>query len=561
MSLRIWLPLTKDLRNQGLDDVTVTNNGATFDANGKLGGCYSFVNGYLNLPSSLMSNFKECSICFWININSWNASYETYFHAGKNSYSWTDYIFGILRNAANSTVCFTIGNGSTASNSNYLTSAWSVGEWMHVAFIYSAGKCKIYLNGNIDKEYDTSIVPDFTKITKITIGHSNGSAYQTNCKMNDFRIYDHALSSLEVKEISQGLVLHYPLSDKYLEDTTNLVTSISAGGQTTVNNNIVTTSGVDKDTYFTINLSEDIVVGTQYTFTCDAEIPSGTWRFPLGNQNNTTLDFVLHNGHNVYSFVANDTSWGTKRLFMDDNGGTTNSARSTGLQTKIYNFQLEKKDHETGFAGYGVSKTNSIVYDTSGYGNNGTPIGSFSVDKNTPKYNVSTVFNGVDNCIQIGNWYTLFQNPFTINVWFKKDEIGSKSYETLFGGASGFEIDTRTGNSQALSLYLPSPRGVAAYSPFNFSQWYMVTMVNNGTNEEYYVDGILKKTIEKKTMTNSMYRIGAWNSDTSQNFKGQMSDFRVYATALSADDVKSLYNNSAYIDNQGNIYGAVYEEV
>jgi hypothetical protein len=203
----------------------------------------------------------------------------------------------------------------------------------------------------------------------------------------------------------------------------------------------------------------------------------------------------------------------------------------------------------------------TVIYDTSGYGNNGTPIGSFSVDKSTPRYNMSIVFNGVDNCIQIGNWYSLFQNPFTINVWFKKDEIGSKGYETLLGGGSGFEIDTRAGNSQALSLYLPSPRGVAAYSPFNFSQWYMVTMVNNGTNEEYYVDGILKKTIEKKTMTNSMYRIGAWNSDTSQNFKGQMSDFRIYATALSADDVKSLYQNSAYIDNQGNIYGAVYEEV
>ena len=39
------------------------------------------------------------------------------------------------------------------------------------------------------------------------------------------------------------------------------------------------------------------------------------------------------------------------------------------------------------------------------------------------------------------------------------------------------------------------------------------------------------------------------------------SDFRVYATALSVEDVKSLYQNQAYIDNQGNIYGAIYEEV
>ena len=42
MSLQVWLPLTKDLRNQGLANVTVTNNGATFNSEGKLGGCYSF---------------------------------------------------------------------------------------------------------------------------------------------------------------------------------------------------------------------------------------------------------------------------------------------------------------------------------------------------------------------------------------------------------------------------------------------------------------------------------------------------------------------------------------
>jgi hypothetical protein len=31
--------------------------------------------------------------------------------------------------------------------------------------------------------------------------------------MNDFRIYDHALSTKEVEEIAKGLVLHYKLDD------------------------------------------------------------------------------------------------------------------------------------------------------------------------------------------------------------------------------------------------------------------------------------------------------------------------------------------------------------
>jgi len=33
-----------------------------------------------------------------------------------------------------------------------------------------------------------------------------------NYNLNDFRLYDTVLSPREVKEISKGLVLHYPLS-------------------------------------------------------------------------------------------------------------------------------------------------------------------------------------------------------------------------------------------------------------------------------------------------------------------------------------------------------------
>lgn len=41
MALKIWLPLTKDLRNQGTNNGIITNSGATYSAtNGKLGGCY-----------------------------------------------------------------------------------------------------------------------------------------------------------------------------------------------------------------------------------------------------------------------------------------------------------------------------------------------------------------------------------------------------------------------------------------------------------------------------------------------------------------------------------------
>jgi hypothetical protein len=45
-----------------------------------------------------------------------------------------------------------------------------------------------------------------------------------NFHIQDFRLYDHALSEREIKQLSQGLMVHYPLADDMVESTTNLAT-------------------------------------------------------------------------------------------------------------------------------------------------------------------------------------------------------------------------------------------------------------------------------------------------------------------------------------------------
>jgi len=41
MSLRLWIPYTNGVKNQGISPYTITNTG-TSDSSGKLGNCYSF---------------------------------------------------------------------------------------------------------------------------------------------------------------------------------------------------------------------------------------------------------------------------------------------------------------------------------------------------------------------------------------------------------------------------------------------------------------------------------------------------------------------------------------
>ena len=43
-------------------------------------------------------------------------------------------------------------------------------------------------------------------------------------------------------------------------------------------------------------------------------------------------------------------------------------------------------------------------------------------------------------------------------------------------------------------------------------------------------------------------------------FKGHLSDFRIYATALSAEDIKELYNTSAYVSDNGTLLTYSVEE-
>jgi hypothetical protein len=124
--------------------------------------------------------------------------------------------------------------------------------------------------------------------------------FSFNGDICDVRIYDHALSIKEIQELSKGLMLHYTFNDIGSESTTNLITGLTQGGQTTLNSTLktITTSGVDADTYFYLKLSEAMVEGQTYTLQCYAEnLPHGTYfRFPIAKQTNTSLPFYIYNG-------------------------------------------------------------------------------------------------------------------------------------------------------------------------------------------------------------------------------------------------------------------------
>ena len=223
-------------------------------------------------------------------------------------------------------------------------------------------------------------------------------------------------------------------------------------------------------------------------------------------------------------------------------------------------WQLELKNHSTPFV-IG-SRDESTVYDCSGIANNGTKIGGV-LPSSIPlpiRYEKSYNFDGRTGSIQIPNLATLVPSgEFTMNCWIYHDNTwSSEGYETIFGGPSGFELDAKHSTANSPVLYACDwGKGRATYE---LNKWNMITMTRNASEAKFYINGELKITGSAGTIPSGNYFIGAWNTSSQQNYKGRISDFRLYSTVLSAEDIKELYNTSASVDKNGNMYAYEFKE-
>lgn len=569
MSLQVWLPLNGDLKNQGLSDITVTNSGATVNNNGKIGKCYYFGgNNQITFPSQSWMSMKPAnhfSIFCWVK-------------GTTTGWLFAEGGWELLLRPTFAKIGLS-GNGQYPAEYSY---SFDTNTWYHLGFTWSGsiGKLKLYLNGKLVASSDVPSSANFD------INNSFKMCYTSGVYLNDFRIYDHALSVKEVKEIAKGLILHYPLN----KPMPNLLSKYVTPGQ--ANPGVTTNAGrtnylgnysiqipatENADTYFRLFLTKQLIQNNKYTFSCYVSgLKKGTYyNFPFFAQGNTGMGVIHldHNGLNTVTFTMNSSAQNAVTdpegktvyiMFMDDSGRSIASGQQPFQITQM---KLEEGNKATAWIPNesdplysALGYDSNIESDCSGYKRDGIITGTLTAAADTPRYRTSYHFDGINSAIQVPYNAAVFQTNFTINLWFKKTELGSKGYETLFGGPSGFEMDTRGGNSTTLSLYMTGTRGGNAFSSFSFGEWYMVTMVNDGTNELYYINGELKKTIEKKSMPTGNYFIGAWQTSSEQNFKGYMSDFRIYCTALSANDIKALYDDAGYVDKNGNFHAYEFVE-
>lgn len=211
MSLKVWLPFNGNLNNYGCSDVTApTYNNLTLVSNGKIGQCYSGQAVYY-LTNELLGNIW--SLCAWIKADGWYSSNNVILCKNVAAGDAYQFYFSIVGGTQ-----LRIGiNNNSGIVFNY---TFNTGTWYHVAATYDGSIGNLYINGELKKS--SSVSNAFSaNMNNIGINCRSANADGTTRwigdssvhYINDARIYDHCLSAAEVREISQGLVLHYKLDD------------------------------------------------------------------------------------------------------------------------------------------------------------------------------------------------------------------------------------------------------------------------------------------------------------------------------------------------------------
>lgn len=554
MALLVWLPLNGNLNNQGLSDVAVSNSGATVSDNGKIGKCYYFDgnNHFLQFNKSLTNLYTgDCSWALWVKpTDDTRGSLITeYASTGASNVALELYTNRRLR---------IYWNGSPDYFPQY---SLTKDVWTHVAVTRHNNELRVYINGAlIETKSDTTLAPR-TSTSQIRIGddYRGGSSVSYQGYLNDIRIYDHCLSPKEVKEISKGLVLHYKF-DNLLDSLSNIVkdTTLSWVPLTAytssqkINDVYTITIGNLMGTYtyaasrmlIPLELLEN---SAHYVITFKYKVVSGeglidTDRCDWCDTLFTYKEDIIINDYHYIKLICPLKSYTTVFRFMDFRWTAPNTV------FEISELQLQKLSDQ--------------CVDCSGYRNDGTTYGNVLYSKDTPRYLEAVNYTDSACAIGIGNLSSMVpEGLFTFNIWFKKitGEWSTKAWETLLGGPSGFELESKLNTTQNAYIHPYSWGGGSTTTPnaysiaYDLDKWNMVTMVRDTSNTKFYLNGELKVTGVRASIPSGDYFIGAWKTATQQNYRGYLSDARIYATALSADDIKDLYNTSASIHNNASV--------
>lgn len=583
MALIAWYPLNGDTKDYSGNNLHLTNNEATVDVNGKIGSCYLTNQPnkqYLNVTSSIitdaLSNGNDFTVCFWQKVDS--CQYAVMNISCGNT-SATDRMLHIGMRSAN---VVTMGFYGDDLNGTF---SFSPDKWYHITAVYEKGYQKIYVNGKlINSKKSTNYL--------IVNGRFNIGSYSnttTTAFYNDVRIYNEALSAKQIKEIAQAKICHYTFNEELYENTTNLYDdknklSIVNAVIEWENTHAFKCEIQENTTYSGAVFNSNLTLKplTTYTLSYKLKKIKGSLTQIRGHVEESYFDLLftkLNKKENYYHYhngIELNDSFDTHYIevtFRTKEDVTSmnkiyiqpNAKKNEYVKVRVWDVQVEEKDHATPFT---TSSRSQVLKDISGYG----------YDMNT--YNqYSPVWNKDDSSNRIKNYSTLtkkdsysnlnfkykYPDAFTFSCWVRTTDneafclVGFPSENNTF-------VSLAINNNGRISLhsYLSTPNTngdkwyAGSTTAINDGEWHFVAVTYDGTTVKSYIDGKYEasSTITFDFKRQAIYDLAInmrspdsdWGGYETRRYEGDISDVRVYATALSAEDIKLLYQPETSID-------------
>ncbi|MDD5061131.1 MAG: LamG domain-containing protein, partial [Candidatus Marinimicrobia bacterium] len=230
-------------------------------------------------------------------------------------------------------------------------------------------------------------------------------------------------------------------------------------------------------------------------------------------------------------------------------------------QVRVYNYARTPAqiawdyNHGAPIAHYKMDKgEGTTIYDSSGNGNHGTIYGDTYYVSGKQNYALS--FDGTDDYVDCGTTTTRnlgITREISIAAW-----VYVRGGNNLLqkGGSSEsttdvFEIHNMDGTPYTILGFETTGRWETV-SSVNFPQnsWHHFVSTYDGDRVKQYVDGVLTHDVdapnENLRDNSEKLTIGAeWEGSPVTELNGQIDDVRIYNYALTADQVKTVYNFGA----------------
>lgn len=553
MPLRIWLPLNNDYENRGLDGSTVTTGGV-FNTPGKTATYCWRSSARISIPYNYAST-ERLSVCMWIKPNSAGA-WTSIFGWGNTS---TRINRIEVSETGGSTYYFFGSNDCLVNSNTIIATNLTNAVWHHFAMVADGTKVRFYVDGarTVTANQRSQVSATFDGNNTFYFG---GMIDNFNGYYNDVRVYDHALSQKEVAELAKGLMLHLPMYAGYPGIGTNIAKSTSSTPVAYSIGQYYTRMQYDTNFY-------GLKAGDTYTFSFKVTAPSDRGirtrvQYYTNNDTRTSVTgSLVAAGTTGYSYLTSTISSSqrgyTQMELLIQNGDTSLTSSATCYISEI---KLERGSVRTPWSPDASSSQFTSDYsikDCSGYQ---VPIGTTgtvpSVTGDSPRYGMSASFDGAGACLwPVSDPIKSTTTEFTISVWFKTTTVSAT--QCIWNGR------TTTGAAVSIfiinnSLRIDDSNQTAVNPSLAANTWYHLAVTwKSGGNKVIYLNGEQKTSVAAGTLskTNTLASIGRSSSadylNTSNYFSGQMSDFRIYATALTAAQIKELYNAPASVANTG----------